>query len=70
MEDLFELASWKSQDPDVPDGDWYKDFGTFKLCGTGRFQALFLCLASRPEAGGCKAAPVPRWPQALSPTRN
>jgi hypothetical protein len=23
---LFELAEWKSQDPDVPDGDWYKDF--------------------------------------------
>src|ERR1039457_7304799 len=23
--DLFELAEWKAQDPDVPDGDWYKD---------------------------------------------
>ena len=31
-EDLFELAEWKAQDPDVPDGDWFKDFGTFKLC--------------------------------------
>jgi hypothetical protein len=27
--DLFELAEWKAQNPDVPDGDWYKDFGTF-----------------------------------------
>ena len=33
--DLFALAEWKIQDSDVPDGDWYKDFGTFKLCGTG-----------------------------------
>ena len=29
-EDLFELAEWKRQDPDVPDGDRYEDFGTFK----------------------------------------
>jgi hypothetical protein len=41
-EDLFELAEWKAQDPDVPDGDWFKDFGTFKLCGTGRFPTTFL----------------------------
>ena len=41
-DDLFELAEWKAQDPDVPDGDWYKDFGTFKLCGTGKFPNTFL----------------------------
>lgn len=40
--DLFELAAWKAQDPDVPDGDWYKDFGTLKLCGTGRLPSTFL----------------------------
>jgi hypothetical protein len=42
QDDLFELAEWKGQDPDVPDGDWYKDFGTFKLCGTGKFPSTFL----------------------------
>src|ERR1035437_3897333 len=41
-EDLFELAEWKAQDPDVPDGDWFKDFGTFKICGTGRHPSTFL----------------------------
>ena len=41
-EDLFELAEWKAQDPDVPDGDWYRDFGTFKLCGRGRYPSTFL----------------------------
>lgn len=41
-QDLFELAEWKAQNPDVPDGDWYKDFGTFKLCGTGKFPGTFL----------------------------
>src|SRR6202162_3619227 len=37
VDDLFDLAEWKAQDPDVPEGDWFKDFGTFKLCGTGRY---------------------------------
>lgn len=36
------MAEWKAQDPDVPDGDWFKDFGTFKLCGTGRLPSTFL----------------------------
>ena len=37
-------------DPDVPDGDWYKDFGTFKLCGTGRFPSTFL-MSGQPARG-------------------
>ena len=41
-EDLFALAEWKAQDPDVPDGEWYKDFGTFKLCGKGKLRSTFL----------------------------
>ena len=49
-EDLFELAEWKAQDPDVPDGDWYKDFGTFKLCGTGKFPSTFL-MTGQPARG-------------------
>lgn len=40
-EDLFALAEWKAQDPDVPDGEWYKDFGTFKLCGKGKLPSTF-----------------------------
>jgi hypothetical protein len=41
-EDLLALAEWKEQDPDVPDGEWYKDFGSFKLCGKGNFPSTFL----------------------------
>jgi hypothetical protein len=41
-EDLLALANWKAQDPDVPDGEWYKDFGSFTLCGKGRFPSTFL----------------------------
>lgn len=36
IDDLVAVANWKAQDPDVPDGEWYRDFGTFKLCGKGR----------------------------------
>jgi hypothetical protein len=41
-EDLFALADWKAQNPDVPEGEWYKDFGTFKLCGKGKYPSTFL----------------------------
>jgi hypothetical protein len=41
-QDLLALADWKAQDPDVPDGEWYKDFGSFKLCGMGKLPSKFL----------------------------
>ena len=41
-DDLLALKSWRESAPDVPDGDWYKDFGTFKICGTGAFPKTFL----------------------------
>jgi hypothetical protein len=28
--------------PNAPDGDWYKDFGPFKLCGTGELPKTVL----------------------------
>ena len=28
--------------PEVPEGDWYKDFGPFKLCGQGPSPKTFL----------------------------
>jgi len=26
----------------VPEGDWYKDFGSFKICGHGAYPKTFL----------------------------
>ena len=40
--DLNEWRRWIESNPEVPDGDWYKDFGTFKICGTGSFPKAFL----------------------------
>jgi hypothetical protein len=40
--DLYELKRWRESEPDAPDGEWYKDFGTFKICGEGKFPKTFL----------------------------
>ena len=29
-------------EPEAPDRLWYKDFGTFKICGEGKFPKTFL----------------------------
>jgi hypothetical protein len=36
--------------PEVPEGSWFKDFGSFKLCGEGRYPKTFL-LAGQAAAG-------------------
>ena len=51
--DLFELAEWKAQDPDVPDGDWFKDFGRSSCVAPADFQ-LHFCWPDTPRAAnGC-----------------
>ena len=42
VSDLNQLRLWLESNPDVPEGDWYKDFGSFKLCGRGPFPKTFL----------------------------
>ncbi len=41
-EDLYKLKLWRESEPVAPDGPWYKDFGSFKICGNGRFPKTFL----------------------------
>ncbi len=40
--DLNKLRLWIETQPEVPEDDWYKDFGSFKLCGRGSFAKTFL----------------------------
>lgn len=35
--DLNRLRLWMETKPIVPDGKWFKDFGSFKLCGEGKY---------------------------------
>jgi hypothetical protein len=40
--DLNQLRLWIDSQPEVPEGDWYKDFGSFKICGHGSYPKTFL----------------------------
>jgi len=40
--DLQRLKIWRQSEPDAPDGLWFKDLGSFKLCGEGKFPKTFL----------------------------
>ena len=41
-EDLYALKLWRESEPEAPDGEWYKDFGSFKICGKGPLPKTFL----------------------------
>jgi len=40
--DLNQLRLWIESKPELPEGEWYKDFGSFKICGEGSFPKTFL----------------------------
>jgi len=42
LADLNQLRLWIDSHPEVPVGDWYKDFGSFKVCGRGPYPKTFL----------------------------
>jgi len=42
LEGLNRLRVWMETKPDVPEGPWFKDFGSFKLCGEGKYPKTFL----------------------------
>jgi hypothetical protein len=41
-EDLYQLKLWRESEPDAPEGPWFKDLGSFKICGEGRYPKTFL----------------------------
>jgi hypothetical protein len=42
LADLERLQQWVEAQPCAPDGGWYKDFGSFKLCGSGEYPRTVL----------------------------
>ncbi|MGA9042203.1 MAG: hypothetical protein WB421_16850 [Terriglobales bacterium] len=42
LDDLNQLRLCMESKPDVPEGLWYKNFGSFKLCGEGKYPKTFL----------------------------
>src|SRR5262245_11159838 len=62
VEDLYRLKVWRESEPEAPDGLWYKDFGSFKICGQGRHPKTFLLRGKSPRGSLCE-------PRLLSPRR-
>jgi hypothetical protein len=42
VSDLNQHRLWVETRPEVPEGGWYKDFGSFKICGRGSYPKTFL----------------------------
>ncbi len=42
LTDLNQLRLWIETKPEVPEGDWFRDFGSFKICGRGSYPKTFL----------------------------
>lgn len=42
ISDLSQLRLWVETNPEVPEGDWFKDFGSFKIRGQGPLAKTFL----------------------------
>ena len=49
--DLNQLRLWIDTKPEVPAGDWYKDFGSFKICGAGALAKTFLLRGQMAKGG-------------------
>jgi hypothetical protein len=41
-DDINAFRTWIELDPEIPEGEWYKDFGTFKLAGEAALAKTFL----------------------------
>jgi hypothetical protein len=41
-DDLYQLKLWRESNPEAPEGAWYEDFESFKVCGEGRHPKTFL----------------------------
>lgn len=50
ISDLNQLRVWMETRPEVPEGPWFKDFGSFKISGEGKYPKTFL-LAGQPALG-------------------
>jgi hypothetical protein len=48
-QDLARLMKWRKSNPEAPEGKWYKEFGTFTLCGEGAYPKTFLEPGQAPD---------------------
>jgi hypothetical protein len=49
--EIAALADWLHSNPEVPTGQWFKDFGSFLVCGEGELVKTFLPKGRLPRGG-------------------
>ena len=49
-EHLYRLKLWRESEPEAPEGLWWRDVGSFKVCGEGKYPKTFL-LRGQPAKG-------------------
>jgi hypothetical protein len=47
--ELRSLATWLDNEPDVPEGEWYKRFSGITVCGEGELIKTFLLPGQAPK---------------------
>ena len=47
-EQLEQFFEWLELEPDVPEGAWFKRFGSMTVCGQGQLVKTFLTAAQTP----------------------
>src|SRR5260370_36755818 len=57
--DLNHLRLWIDSNPEVPEGDWYKDFGSFTICGNGSLPQTSLRRGAAAQGPGVKPSWIP-----------
>ena len=65
LEDLNRLRIWINLKPNVPEGAWFKDFGSFKLCGKVSFPRHSCC----EDRDGTRRVTVKLKPKPYTPSR-
>ena len=48
-EQIVSLARWLDDEPDVPEGKWFKRFSGFTVCGDGELIKRFLLPGKAPD---------------------
>ena len=48
LRDLRRLQDWVNAAPCAPEGEWYKDFGSFMICGSGELPKTVLAKGMAP----------------------
>ena len=66
LQQLYLLSKWLENEPEVPNGPWFKRFPEMTVCGEGELVKTFLTAAQTPVGQG---ASVDSWERKWRPRK-